>query len=202
MPIDVILDPVYLNTLSKEEYLNGYAEIFKHSFLTDSSDLSFNSLIKLDFFNDVDFIINKYSDIKNQIVKVDKYESNSRKVLNLGHTIGHALESYSYLSNSLDKLKHGEAIIIGLITELYISNKLNDFSLDTVDKLKEVSLNYFSKIRLTDNDLKSIYDLMIFDKKNDKGSVNFVLLDKVGKPMIDQKVDYDIFIEAFAYYNN
>ena len=43
---------------------------------------------------------------------------------------------------------------------------------------------------------------MIFDKKNDKGSVNFVLLDKAGKPMIDQKVDYDIFIEAFAYYNN
>ena len=99
-------------------------------------------------------------------------------------------------------MKHGEAIIIGLITELYISNKLNDFSLDTVDKLKEVSLNYFSKISLIDSDLKDIYDLMIFDKKNDKGSVNFVLLDKVGKPIIDQKVDYDIFIEAFAYYNN
>ena len=202
MPIDVILDSVYLKTLSKEEYLNGYAEIFKHSFLTDLSDLSFQSLIKLDFFNDVDFIISKYSDIKNQIVKIDKYESNSRKVLNLGHTIGHAIESYSHLSNSLDNLKHGEAVIIGLITELYISNKLNDFSLDTVDKLKEVSLNYFSKISLTDGDLKSIYDLMIFDKKNDKGSVNFVLLDKGGAPVIDQKVGYDIFIEAFAYYSN
>ena len=201
MPMDVILDSVYLKTLSKEEYLNGYAEIFKHSFITDSSDLNFNSLIKLDFFNDVDFIINKYSDIKNQIVKIDKYESNSRKVLNLGHTIGHALESYSYLSNSLDELKHGEAIIVGLITELYISNKLNNFPLDTVDRLKEVSLKYFSRISLKDSDLKGIYDLMIFDKKNDKGSVNFVLLDKVGKPIIDQKVDNDIFIEAFAYYN-
>jgi len=202
MPIDVILDSIYLKTLSKEEYLNGYAEIFKHSFLTDSSDLSFDSLIKLDFFNDVNFIINKYSDIKNQIVKVDKYESNSRKVLNLGHTIGHAIESYSHLSNSLDKLKHGEAIIIGLITELYISNKLNDFSLDKVDKLKEVSLDYFSRISLTQSDLKGIYDLMIYDKKNDKGSVNFVLLDKRGTPIIDQKVGYDVFIEAFAYYNN
>ena len=201
MPMDVILDSVYLKTLSKEEYLNGYAEIFKHSFLTDSRDLTFNSLIKLDFFNDVDFIINKYSDIKNEIVKIDKYESNSRKVLNLGHTIGHALESYSYLSNSLDELKHGEAIIVGLITELYISNKLNNFPLDTVDRLKEVSLKYFSRISLKDSDLKGIYDLMIFDKKNDKGSVNFVLLDKVGKPIIDQKVDNDIFIEAFAYYN-
>ena len=93
------------------------------------------------------------------------------------------------------------SIIIGLITELYISNKLNDFSLDTVDKLKEVSLNYFSRISLTQSDLKGIYDLMIFDKKNDKGSVNFVLLDKSGTAIIDQKVGYDIFIEAFAYYN-
>ena len=90
---------------------------------------------------------------------------------------------------------------MGLITELYISYRLNDFPLDTVSKLKEVSLKYFSRISLTDSDLKDIYDLMIFDKKNDKGSVNFVLLNKSGKPIIDQKVDNDIFIEAFAYYN-
>ena len=201
MPMQVILDSVYLKTLSKPEYLNGYAEIFKHSFLTDSNDLSFNSLIKLDLFNNVDDIINKYSDIKNKIVKIDKYETNTRKVLNLGHTIGHALESYSYLSNGLDGLKHGEAIIVGLITELYISNQVNGFPLSTVDKLKEVSLKYFSKIRLTDSDLEGIYDLMIFDKKNDRGSVNFILLDERGKPMIDQRVDKDIFINAFAYYN-
>ena len=201
MPIDVILDSVYLKTLSKEEYLNGYAEIFKHSFLTDSNDLSFNSLIKLDLFSNVDDIINKYSDIKNKIVKIDKYEANTRKVLNLGHTIGHALESYSYLSNGLDGLKHGEAIIVGLITELYISNQVNGFPLSTVDKLKEVSLKYFSKIRLTDSDLEGIYDLMIFDKKNDRGSVNFILLDERGKPMIDQRVEKEIFINAFAYYN-
>ena len=128
-------------------------------------------------------------------------DNDIRKVLNLGHTIGHALESYSYLSNGLDGLKHGEAIIVGLITELYISNKLNDFSLNTVDKLKEVSLNYFSRINLNHSNLKSIYDLMIFDKKNDRGSVNFILLDERGKPMIDQRVDKDIFINAFAYYN-
>ena len=201
MPMQVILDSVYLKTLSKAEYLNGYAEIFKHSFLTDSNDLSFNSLIKLDLFSNVDDIINKYSDIKNKIVKIDKYETNTRKVLNLGHTIGHALESYSYLSNGLDELKHGEAIIVGLITELYISNQVNGFPLSTVDKLKEVSLKYFSKIRLTDSDLEGIYDLMIFDKKNDRGSVNFILLDERGKPMIDQRVEKEIFINAFAYYN-
>ena len=101
MPIDVILDSTYLKTLSKEEYLNGYAEIFKHSFLSDLEEISFNSLLNLDFFKDVDFIIKKYSEVKNRIVKIDKYESDIRKVLNLGHTIGHALESYSHISNNI-----------------------------------------------------------------------------------------------------
>ena len=189
MPIDVILDSTYLKTLSKEEYLNGYAEVFKHSFLSDSEEISFNSLINLDFFKDVDFIIKKYSEVKNRIVKIDKYESDIRKVLNLGHTIGHALESYSHISNNIKTLKHGEAIIVGLITELYISAIQNNFPLITVDKLKEISSKYFEKINLSDDQLEQIFDLMIFDKKNNNGMVYFVLLDKNGKPLTDQKVE-------------
>ena len=202
MPIDVILDSTYLKTLSKEEYLNGYAEVFKHSFLSDSKEISFNSLINLDFFNDVDFIIKKYSEVKNRIVKIDKYESDIRKVLNLGHTIGHALESYSHISNNIKTLKHGEAIIVGLITELYISAIQNNFPLITVDKLKEISSKYFKKINLSDDQLEQIFDLMIFDKKNDNGMVYFVLLDKNGKPLTDQKVDKKVFVDAFDYYRN
>ena len=202
MPIDVILDSTYLKTLSKEEYLNGYAEVFKHSFLSDSKEISFNSLINLDFFNDVDFIIKKYSEVKNRIVKIDEYESNIRKVLNLGHTIGHALESYSHISNNIKTLKHGEAIIVGLITELYISAIQNNFPLITVDKLKEISSKYFKKINLSDDQLEQIFDLMIFDKKNDNGMVYFVLLDKNGKPLTDQKVDKKVFVDAFDYYRN
>ena len=202
MPIDVILDSTYLKTLSKEEYLNGYAEVFKHSFLSDSEEISFNSLINLDFFKDVDFIIKKYSEVKNRIVKIDKYESDIRKVLNLGHTIGHALESYSHISNNIKTLKHGEAIIVGLITELYISAIQNNFPLITVHKLKEISSKYFEKINLSDDQLEQIFDLMIFDKKNNNGMVYFVLLDKNGKPLTDQKVDKKAFVDAFDYYRN
>ena len=202
MPIDVILDSTYLKTLSKDEYLNGYAEVFKHSFLSDSEEISFNSLINLDFFKDVDFIINKYSEVKNRIVKIDKYESDIRKVLNLGHTIGHALESYSHISNNIKTLKHGEAIIVGLITELYISAIQNNFPLITVHKLKEISSKYFEKINLSDDQLKQIFDLMIFDKKNNNGMVYFVLLDKNGKPLTDQKVEKKVFVDAFDYYRN
>jgi len=202
MPIDVILDSTYLKTLSKEEYLNGYAEIFKHSFLSDSEEISFNSLLNLDFFKDVDFIIKKYSEVKNRIVKIDKYESDIRKVLNLGHTIGHALESYSHISNNIKTLKHGEAIIVGLITELYISAIQNNFPLTTVDKLKEISSKYFEKINLSDDQLEQIFDLMIFDKKNNNGMVYFVLLDENGKPLTDQKVEKKVFVDAFDYYRN
>ena len=202
MPIDVILDSTYLKTLSKEEYLNGYAEVFKHSFLSDSEEISFNSLINLDFFKDVDFIIKKYSEVKNRIVKIDKYESDIRKVLNLGHTIGHALESYSHISNNIKTLKHGEAIIVGLITELYISAIQNNFPLITVHKLKEISSKYFEKINLSDDQLEQIFDLMIFDKKNNNGMVYFVLLDKNGKPLTDQKVEKKVFVDAFDYYRN
>ena len=202
MPIDVILDSTYLKTLSKEEYLNGYAEVFKHSFLSDSEEISFNSLINLDFFKDVDFIIKKYSEVKNRIVKIDKYESDIRKVLNLGHTIGHALESYSHISNNIKTLKHGEAIIVGLITELYISAIQNNFPLITVDKLKEISSKYFEKINLSDDQLEQIFDLMIFDKKNNNGMVYFVLLDKNGKPLTDQTVEKKVFVDAFNYYRN
>ena len=202
MPIDVILDSTYLKTLSKEEYLNGYAEIFKHSFLSDSEEISFNSLLNLDFFKDVDFIIKKYSEVKNRIVKIDKYESDIRKVLNLGHTIGHALESYSHISNNIKTLKHGESIIVGLITELYISAIQNNFPLTTVDKLKEISSKYFEKINLSDDQLEQIFDLMIFDKKNNNGMVYFVLLDENGKPLTDQKVEKKVFVDAFDYYRN
>ena len=202
MPIDVILDSTYLKTLSKEEYLNGYAEIFKHSFLSDSEEISFNSLLNLDFFKDVDFIIKKYSEVKNRIVKIDEYESDIRKVLNLGHTIGHALESYSHISNNIKTLKHGEAIIVGLITELYISAIQNNFPLTTVDKLKEISSKYFEKINLSDDQLEQIFDLMIFDKKNNNGMVYFVLLDENGKPLTDQKVEKKVFVDAFDYYRN
>ena len=128
--------------------------------------------------------------------------SNIRKVLNLGHTIGHALESYSHISKNINTLKHGEAIMVGLITELYISAIQNNFPLITVDKLKEISSKYFKKINLSDDQLEQIFDLMIFDKKNDNGMVYFVLLDKNGKPLTDQKVDKKVFVDAFDYYRN
>ena len=200
-PSEVILDSEYLNTLSKDEFLNGYAEVFKHSLLTNKKDLNFNSLINLDFYKDVSFIIDKYSEIKNEIVRSDKFESNYRKILNLGHTIGHAIESYSFRSINLDELKHGEAIIVGLITELYISHRQLNFPLSDLENLKTNVLKYFKRVHLTESDIEEIYDLLVYDKKNEGGIVNFVLLKSIGDPVVDQQTTKELFIESFKFYN-
>ena len=200
-PLEVLLDDEYLKTLSKEEFINGYAEVVKHSLLTDKPDLTFNSLIKLDLFKDSDYIINSYSSVKNEIVESDKYESSIRKILNLGHTIGHAVESYSYISDKVVDLKHGQAIVIGIITELYISHKKFNFPLKDVVTVKEHLKNYFSLIQLEEDDILNIYDLMVYDKKNKGSKINFVLLKEIGKPVIDQIVNKDLFIESFEFYN-
>ena len=200
-PLEVLLDDEYLKTLSKEEFINGYAEVVKHSLLTDKPDLTFNSLVKLDLFKDSDYIINSYSSVKNEIVKSDKYESSIRKVLNLGHTIGHAVESYSHISDKVVDLKHGEAIVIGLITELFISYKKFNFPLKDVLNVKEHLKKYFSLIQLQEDDIMNIYDLMVYDKKNEGSKINFVLLKEIGKPVIDQIVNKDLFKESFEFYN-
>ena len=200
-PIEVLLDNEYLKTLSKEEFINGYAEVVKHSLLTNKPDLTFNSLVKLDLFKDSDYIINSYSKVKNEIVKSDKYESNIRKVLNLGHTIGHAVESYSHISDKIVDLKHGQAIVIGIITELYISHRKFNFPLKDVISVKNHLNKYFNSIPLEENDIINIYDLMVYDKKNEGSKINFVLLKEIGKPVIDQIVDKQLFKESFEFYN-
>ena len=200
-PSEVILDSDYLSTLSKNEFLNGYAEVFKHSLLTNKKDLNFNSLIKLDFYKDVNFIIEKYSEIKKEIVESDKFESNQRKVLNLGHTIGHAVESYSYISQDFNELKHGEAIIVGLIAELYISHRLIGFPLKDLENIKKTFSRYFNVIVFSEKDIEQIHDLMIYDKKNEADKLNFVLLEDIGSPVVDQQITKELFMESFKFYS-
>lgn len=200
-PSEVILDRDYLTTLSKDEFLNGYAEVFKHSLLTNKKELNFNSLLKLDFYEDVTFVIEKYSEIKKEIVESDRFESNQRKVLNLGHTIGHAVESYSYMTSSLKELKHGEAIIVGLITELYISHKKLNFPLEDLENIKKTFSEYFNAVTFSDKDIEQIHDLMIYDKKNEGDKVNFVLMKNIGTPVVDQQITKELFIESFRFYS-
>ena len=201
-PKGVLIDIDYLKTLSKEEYINGFAEIYKHSLITDNEDLQFKNLVKFDFKNDIKDIIHSYSNIKNKVVELDLHESNYRKVLNLGHTIGHAVESYSIISKNIDKLKHGQAIAVGLITELYISHKLHQFNHNELLSIKQELLRQFDKITFTLSDQEEIIKIMSYDKKNYDNKVKYVLLKSIGSPIIDQDVEEKLFFKAFDFYND
>lgn len=197
-PKMVIIDPLYLETLSNKELLSGYAEILKHSIISKTN--TFNSLTsnRLNFKN-ID-IIKDSIEIKNNIVLIDKKERKERKFLNYGHTLGHAIESY--FLNSKQRLLHGEAISIGIVLASFISMKKVGLSNDYLDKIKSHISKVYKKISFSEIDIEEIIKLLIHDKKNSHGKINFVLIKEIGKPILDVEVENSLIKSAFNYYSN
>ena len=195
-PQMVIIESDFLKTLKTNQISSGYAEIFKHSLIYDLK--TFNQLIKNDKINyDLNIIYDSIN-IKNSIVLIDKKEKKERKSLNYGHTLGHAIESY--FLNTEKKLLHGEAIAIGIILASFISNKLIKFSISHVNSIKKHVDSIYKKIEINENQIESIIDLLIHDKKNSHGKINFVLLEDVAKPIYDVQVNKSLIKESFKYY--
>ena len=191
----VVIDEQYLETLSEREVKSGYAEIFKHSLISASI---FNLLLENHQLYYNEEIINNSIKIKNKIVSNDKYEQNTRKNLNFGHTIGHALESY--FLNKENKLTHGEAITIGMICESFMSNKIFNLDLELVKKIKNHLLRIFPKVYLQHENYDEIINLMSFDKKNHLDKLKFVLLKDLGIVEIDVEVSENLIKESFDFY--
>src|SRR5690348_14351035 len=125
-PKAVFISPAFLKTLPGREMKSGFAEVIKHALIADRE--KWDELKKSDDLSGVNWIrlIGNSVYIKNKIVTADYRERNKRKALNFGHTIGHALESYS-LAQHADPLKHGEAIAAGIIGEIFLSQRLLNF---------------------------------------------------------------------------
>ena len=196
-PILIIIDTKYLKTLDERNIKSGYGEIFKHSLISGNlfEELISNSK-KL--YNDK--IIYNSINVKNNIVLRDRKEENIRKYLNFGHTIGHAIESIKLNSNS--KVLHGEAVIAGIIIELYLSYKVLNFPIDIVRKVKEHLENIFERIYISSKEIKDLFKLLQFDKKNYLNKVNFVLLEDIGNCKVDINVENEIITEAIDFYNS
>ena len=195
-PQMVIIEPDFLKTLQKEQISSGYAEILKHSLIYDLK--TFNLLIKNGkTTHDINTIYDSVC-TKNSIVLIDKKEKKERKSLNYGHTLGHAIESY--FLNTKKKLLHGEAIAIGIVLASFISNKLFDFSFNYVISIKKHIDLIYSKIEINESEIESIIDLLIHDKKNSHGKINFVLLEDIAKPIYDVQVKTNLIKESFKYY--
>ena len=198
----VLIDTPYLDTLPQDQMRSGLAEMLKHGLITGEGYWNkFQDLSKLSLDN-LDELIYESVIIKRNVVEEDPFESGLRKTLNFGHTLGHAIESYFLSSPNKATLLHGEAIIIGMILASYMSTELVGFPKETTDSIKKLFLSYYDKVTIEKNDYPAIIELLKYDKKNNHGNINFVLLESIGKCKMDCLVDNKLIIEAFEFYTS
>lgn len=197
-PDIVGVDSTFLKTLSLRELRSGLAEMLKHALLTDLK--YWNELKQIDFktFTSITSYIYQSITIKKSIVSKDRYESGIRKQLNFGHTVGHAIETFFLHKNT--PILHGEAVAAGIIIELYISMILIDFPKDNFINICRFISSKYTKISIQDDGVEEIIKIIAFDKKNEKGKNNFVLLQNIGKVKIDCQVPTALIQQAIEYY--
>ena len=198
-PAMVIIDSIFLETLPQNEMRSGLAEMLKHGLIADRAYwVKFLDLENLDFV-DLDELIYRSVEIKNDIVMQDPTENGIRKALNFGHTLGHAIESH-FLASEKPTLLHGEAIAAGMVLESFVSFEKELLSAAEYSEIKKTIKNIFPAILFSENDVKCILSLLIHDKKNEYGTVKFALIDGIGKIIIDQNTENNVIIAAFSDY--
>jgi len=197
-PEMVLVDTAYLTTVSEREIKSGTAEIIKYGI---TYDISLFNEIKNNKDLKIEDLIFRSIEIKNEVVLKDPKEQNIRKILNFGHTLGHAIESFYLESEDKVSLTHGEAIAIGMVCESYMSSKILNFPIKNVVEIKKVILSIYNKTNLLLEDFSGILELLKHDKKNVKGRVNFVLLNDYEDYKLDCEVSNDLIIESMKFYN-
>lgn len=197
-PEMVLIVSDFLETLNERQITSGFAEMLKHGLIGDAD--YWESLKEVRSINELKNHIFPSVEFKNKVVLQDPTEQNIRKILNYGHTLGHAIESYFLENENKETLLHGEAIAIGMITEGYLSYRITGLSHEQLADIKTTFLKYYKKIEFTEKDITAILELLKYDKKNSHGNINFVLLNCIGKTQIDVTISPDLFQQTFAYY--
>lgn len=199
-PQAVIIYPEFLETLPANEYRSGYAEMLKHGLIQDLDYwhklIDYKSITTNQILTYIKYSVN----IKQNVVSQDPKENSLRKILNFGHTLGHAIESHFLVDPNKSKLLHGEAIAIGMIMEAYISSSLLGMLESERDEIKETFTSIYPKVDISPTDQNKIIELLAHDKKNSHGKIKFALLEKIGKPKWDVEVPTELFPLAFQYY--
>lgn len=197
-PEAVIISDVFLKTLPLSELRSGYAEVIKHGLI--SNENYFESLKIQEWENqNWSAIIEKSISIKKEVVGQDPKEEGLRKILNFGHTVGHAVESF-YLDTDRHLL-HGEAIAIGMIAEAYLSKKLLGLSSTELKAVIDFLHFIFGKVSIPVGDLEKIVTLCFQDKKNVGKVINCSLLPRIGACEYNIPVSSENIIESLNFYN-
>ena len=195
----VILDTTFLKTLDAENICSGYAEMLKHGLI--SNEKMWAELINFDLARpDLQQLQTMVADsvaVKQRIVTEDPLEQGIRKALNLGHTVGHAFESFA-LKHS--PILHGYAVAYGLIGELYLSTVKTGFPSDKMHQTVSFIKEHYGKMAITCDDYPTLLELMTHDKKNVAGTINFTLLGGIGDIRINQTATKEDIYEALDFY--
>jgi 3-dehydroquinate synthase len=198
IPNKVFINTLFLETLPERELRSGYAEVIKHCLI---ADLDKWNEIKGLTINDNDWteVAEHSVGIKNYVTLKDPTEKGLRKILNFGHTVGHAIESF-YL-NTPKRLLHGEAIAVGMICEAYISKKRGFITDSELETLKIDLIKIYGQPNIEESDLNSIVPLAYQDKKNEKNIIKSTLLEKIGTANFDNPISEEDIKESILYYN-
>jgi 3-dehydroquinate synthase len=197
----VLVDQHYLKTLPAEEYRSGYAEMLKHGLIEDEAYWKTLSNFKNISTEEIASFIHHSVNIKNNVVLEDPYEHGLRKILNFGHTLGHAIESYCLTNENKKTLLHGEAIAIGMILEAFLAKELTRLSSEECDEIKTVFNSIYPAVKFSSKEINEIIELLQYDKKNSHGKIKFVLLESIGKAIIDIEVSNELLLSSFEYYS-
>ncbi len=197
-PQAVLIDPIFLKTLPARQIRNGFAEIIKHALIADVD--YFNDLLTINRANiegvDWSDIIMRSLQIKKAVVEADPFEKGWRKILNFGHTVGHAIESFS-LTHDSDPLLHGEAIILGMIAELKLSMQISDFPEDDFQQINAFLRQLYAEYVVDSANVEAVMNYLQNDKKHKGKQLNFTLLEKIGKPVINQYLKKEDIVKSF-----
>ena len=196
----VILDTTFLKTMDHENICSGYAEMLKHGLIANEEMLA--ELLNFDLdvidYYQLSRMLADSVQVKERIVDEDPTEQGIRKALNLGHTIGHAFESYAM--KSVSPILHGYAVAYGLVCELYLSCVKAGFPVDKMRQVVRFVNENYGKLPITCDDYPALLELMTHDKKNVGDTINFTLLGDIGDIRINQTASEEEIMEALDFY--
>ena len=218
-PIETIIWPGWLKTLPTEEMLSGFGEIIKMSAVScqksevscQKSERLWDRVMRYDLermdIGELEPIIEECVAAKERIVAADPREEGLRKVLNFGHTFGHALEEIMMDNSQLTMhnaqlaiIPHGYAVVYGMIAELYLSVVKSGCPKEPLQLLTQTMLHYYGKPQCGCKDRESLLKFMQQDKKNEHaGEINCTLIRRIGEPIINQVISPDEAREAWEY---
>lgn len=182
-PKRIFIDPSVLNTLPIDEIRNGVVEMIKHGLVADASYFDFMEKSAANILERDQTALEEgifgSCNIKMNIIKKDEREHGMRRLLNLGHTIGHAIETLTHYA-----ISHGRAVAIGILVEGFMAVQLGHLNKDDFERIKSIFVKYGVDTLLRKPlDVEEMLNAMRLDKKSLKQTPRFVLLNGIGSPI-------------------